>query len=77
MSPLLEGVPRAAAKPGVTPVPPTTLVGVVVLDIFGHLVEIEAAAVPDRASTLSAVAAGYGTQFPKLRARVRFSSPAP
>lgn len=47
MSPLLEGISRAAAKLGVTPVPPTTLVGVAALDVPEHLVEIEATAVLD------------------------------
>ena len=47
MSPLLEGISRAAAKLGVTPVPPTTLIGVAALDVPEHLVEIEATAVLD------------------------------
>ncbi|MFG2970397.1 RidA family protein [Streptomyces sp. NPDC048288] len=47
MPPLLEGVSRAAAKLGVTPVPPTTLIGVAALDIPAHLVEIEATAILD------------------------------
>ncbi|WP_151772453.1 RidA family protein [Streptomyces abyssomicinicus] len=47
MSPLLEGISRAAAKLGVTPVPPATLIGVAALDIPDHLVEIEATAVLD------------------------------
>ncbi|MFF4801008.1 RidA family protein [Streptomyces sp. NPDC001351] len=47
MSPLLEGVSRAAVKLGVTPVPPTTLIGVAALDVPEHLVEIEATAVLD------------------------------
>ncbi|MEU8686600.1 RidA family protein [Streptomyces sp. NPDC048611] len=42
---LLEGISRAAAKLGVTPVPPATLLGVAALDIPAHLVEIEATAV--------------------------------
>ncbi|WP_339152078.1 RidA family protein [Streptomyces sp. F41] len=41
----LEGAGRAAAKLGVTPVPPGTLVGVAALDVPEHLVEIEATAV--------------------------------
>ncbi|ATY98380.1 MULTISPECIES: RidA family protein [Streptomyces] len=41
----LEGAARAAAKLGVTPVPPGTLVGVAALDVPEHLVEIEATAV--------------------------------
>ena len=47
MPPLLEGISRAAAKLGITPVPPTTLIGVAALDIPEHLVEIEATAVLD------------------------------
>jgi len=47
MPPLLEGVSRAAAQLGVTPVPPTTLIGVAALDVPEHLVEIEATAVLD------------------------------
>ncbi|NNN29325.1 RidA family protein [Streptomyces sp. S3(2020)] len=47
MAPLLEGVSRAAAKLGRTPVPPTTLIGVAALDVPEHLVEIEATAVLD------------------------------
>ncbi|MFD3649170.1 RidA family protein [Streptomyces cyaneofuscatus] len=43
----LEGAARAAAKMGVTPVPPGTLVGVAALDVPEHLVEIEATAVLD------------------------------
>lgn len=47
MSPLLEGISRAAAKLGITPVPPSTLIGVAALDVPEHLVEIEATAVLD------------------------------
>lgn len=47
MPPLLEGISRAAAKLGVTPVPPSTLIGVAALDVPEHLVEIEATAVLD------------------------------
>ncbi|MEU2288571.1 RidA family protein [Streptomyces sp. NPDC013178] len=47
MPALLDGISRAAAKLGVTPVPPTTLIGVAALDIPEHLVEIEATAVLD------------------------------
>jgi enamine deaminase RidA (YjgF/YER057c/UK114 family) len=47
MPPLLEGFSRAAAKLGITPVPPTTLIGVAALDVFEYLVEIEATAVLD------------------------------
>ncbi|MEV7425453.1 RidA family protein [Streptomyces sp. NPDC091212] len=43
----LEGVARATAKLGVTPVPPGTLLGVAALDVPDHLVEIEATAVID------------------------------
>ncbi|MEU0429468.1 RidA family protein [Streptomyces canus] len=44
---LLEGMSRAAARLGVTPVPPATLLGVAALDVPDHLVEIEAVAVLD------------------------------
>ncbi|MBD0421350.1 RidA family protein [Streptomyces sp. TRM S81-3] len=44
---LLEGISRAAAKLGITPVPPATLIGVAALDVPEHLVEIEATAVLD------------------------------
>jgi enamine deaminase RidA (YjgF/YER057c/UK114 family) len=47
MPQLLEGISRAAAKLGVTPVPPATLLGVAALDIPDHLVEVEATAVLD------------------------------
>ncbi|MFI0817898.1 RidA family protein [Streptomyces sp. NPDC021098] len=47
MPTLLEGMSRAAAKLGVTPVPPASLLGVVALDVPDHLVEIEATAVLD------------------------------
>ncbi|MGW2379553.1 RidA family protein [Streptomyces sp. NPDC001658] len=47
MPALLEGVSRASAKLGITPVPPATLIGVAALDIPEHLVEIEATAVLD------------------------------
>ncbi|MFD0163708.1 RidA family protein [Streptomyces decoyicus] len=43
----LEGVARAAAKLGGTPVPPGTLLGVAALDVPEHLVEVEATAVLD------------------------------
>ncbi|WP_046468163.1 RidA family protein [Allosalinactinospora lopnorensis] len=43
----LEGVSRAAAKLGGTPVPPGTLLGVAALDIADHLVEVEATAIID------------------------------
>ncbi|MFE5943823.1 RidA family protein [Streptomyces sp. NPDC056480] len=44
---LLEGIARAAARLGVTPVPPATLIGVAALDVPEHLVEVEATAVVD------------------------------
>lgn len=44
---LLEGISRAAARLGVTPAPPTTLIGVAALDVPDHLVEIDATAVLD------------------------------
>jgi enamine deaminase RidA (YjgF/YER057c/UK114 family) len=47
MPTFLEGVARAAAKLGVTPVPPSTLLGVAALDVPDHLVEVEATAVVD------------------------------
>ncbi|WP_406490902.1 RidA family protein [Streptomyces sp. NBC_01604] len=47
MPPLLEGISRAAAKLGVTPAPPSTLIGVAALDVPDHLVEIEATAILD------------------------------
>ncbi|MET8685327.1 RidA family protein [Streptomyces sp. NPDC004732] len=43
----LEGVARAAAKLGVTPMAPGTLLGVAALDVPAHLVEVEAVAVLD------------------------------
>ncbi|MEV0523155.1 RidA family protein [Streptomyces sp. NPDC050439] len=43
----LEGAARAAAKLGITPVPPGTLIGVAALDVPAHLVEVEATAVID------------------------------
>ncbi|QXV56776.1 RidA family protein [Amycolatopsis sp. TNS106] len=43
----LEGVDRAAARLGGTPVPPGTLIGVAALDVPEHLVEVEATAVID------------------------------
>ncbi|UCM89396.1 RidA family protein [Streptomyces marincola] len=46
--PLFEqGLARAAARLGTTPVPPATLLGVAALDVPEHLVEIEAVAVLD------------------------------
>ncbi|MEU9835290.1 RidA family protein [Streptosporangium sp. NPDC048047] len=44
---LLEGITRASARLGVTPVPPATLLGVAALDVPAHLVEVEATAVID------------------------------
>ena len=47
MPQLLDGIARAAARLGVTPVPPATLIGVAALDVPEHLVEVEATAVID------------------------------
>ncbi|KAB7833596.1 RidA family protein [Streptomyces mobaraensis] len=47
MPSLLDGISRASAKLGVTPVPPATLTGVAALSAPGHLVEIEATAILD------------------------------
>ncbi|MEU2392285.1 RidA family protein [Streptomyces sp. NPDC007369] len=47
MPQLLDGIARAAARLGVTPVPPATLLGVAALHTPEHLVEIEATAVLD------------------------------
>ncbi|MFD3328716.1 RidA family protein [Streptomyces sp. NPDC058701] len=44
---VLEGIARAGAKLGGTPVPPGTLLGVAALDVPEHLVEVEATAVLD------------------------------
>ncbi|KOU30696.1 endoribonuclease [Streptomyces sp. WM6372] len=44
---LLEGIARATAKLGVTPVPPASMLGVAALDVPEHLVEVEATAVLD------------------------------
>ncbi|MFS8198027.1 RidA family protein [Streptomyces sp. CWNU-52B] len=44
---LLEGLTRAAAKLGITPMAPATLIGVAALDVPEHLVEVEAVAVLD------------------------------
>ncbi|MFD3916834.1 RidA family protein [Streptomyces sp. NPDC058603] len=43
----LEGVARATAKLGITPLAPGTLIGVAALDVPEHLVEVEATAVLD------------------------------
>ncbi|KIH96713.1 endoribonuclease [Streptomonospora alba] len=47
MAPFLDGVARAAAKLGTTPVPPATLLGVAALAAHDYLVEVEATAVID------------------------------
>lgn len=47
MPQLLAGIDRAAARLGVTPAPPATLLGVAALDVPEHLVEVEAVAVLD------------------------------
>jgi enamine deaminase RidA (YjgF/YER057c/UK114 family) len=47
MSPLVEGINRAAAKLGVTPVPPITGLGISALAAPDLLVEVEATAVID------------------------------
>ncbi|MGI5487952.1 RidA family protein [Microtetraspora malaysiensis] len=44
---LLEGIARAAAKLGVTPESPATLLGVAALHAPHHLVEVEATAIID------------------------------
>ncbi|MDX2623578.1 RidA family protein [Streptomyces sp. WI03-5b] len=44
---LLDGIARASARLGTTPVPPATLLGVAALDVPEHLVEVEATAVLD------------------------------
>ncbi|MEV0616695.1 RidA family protein [Nonomuraea sp. NPDC050404] len=44
---VLDGMSRAAAKLGFTPVPPATLLGISALDVPDHLVEIEATAILD------------------------------
>ncbi|MEV0481824.1 RidA family protein [Streptomyces sp. NPDC050508] len=43
----LEGVARASAKLGITPMAPGTLIGVAALDVPDHLVEVEATAIID------------------------------
>lgn len=45
MPQLVDGLQRAAARLGATPVPPATLIGVAALDVPEHLVEIKAVAV--------------------------------
>ncbi|MDA5285438.1 RidA family protein [Streptomyces sp. Isolate_45] len=47
MPQLLEGIARASARLGVTPVPPATMLGIAALDVPAHLVEVEAIAVLD------------------------------
>ncbi|WP_329078111.1 RidA family protein [Streptomyces niveus] len=47
MPQFLDGVARASAKLGITPVSPGTLIGVAALDVPEHLVEVEATAVLD------------------------------
>ncbi|MBW8089622.1 RidA family protein [Streptomyces hygroscopicus subsp. hygroscopicus] len=44
---VMDGMARAGAKLGATPVPPGTLLGVAALDVPEHLVEVEATAVLD------------------------------
>ncbi|MFJ8018901.1 RidA family protein [Streptomyces sp. NPDC096311] len=44
---VLEGVARASAKLGITPMAPGTLIGVAALDVPDHLVEVEATAILD------------------------------
>ena len=44
---LMEGIGRAFARLGITPGAPTTLLGISMLDVPDHLVEIEATAVID------------------------------
>ncbi|MGW2014860.1 RidA family protein [Streptomyces sp. NPDC001927] len=44
---LMEGLERASARLGFTPVPPATMIGVAALDVPEHLVEVEATAVID------------------------------
>ncbi|MDH6215368.1 RidA family protein [Streptomyces pseudovenezuelae] len=43
----LDGVARASAKLGITPIAPGTLIGVATLDVPEHLVEVEATAILD------------------------------
>lgn len=43
----VEGVSRAAAKLGITPMAPGSLIGVATLDIPDHLVEVEVTAILD------------------------------
>ncbi|MGW7343623.1 RidA family protein [Streptomyces sp. NPDC054854] len=47
MPQLLDGIARASARLGVTPVPPATMLGIAALDVPAHLVEVEAIAVLD------------------------------
>jgi enamine deaminase RidA (YjgF/YER057c/UK114 family) len=47
MPELLEGIARASAKLGMTPMAPVSLFGIASLDVPEHLVEVEATAVID------------------------------
>lgn len=47
MPQLLDGIARASARLGVTPVAPASLFGIAALDVPEHLVEVEATAVID------------------------------
>jgi len=47
MPELLEGIARASAKLGTTPIAPASLFGTAALDVPEHLVEVEATAVLD------------------------------
>jgi enamine deaminase RidA (YjgF/YER057c/UK114 family) len=47
MPELLEGIARASAKLGTTPMAPVSLFGIAALDVPEHLVEVEATAVID------------------------------
>lgn len=47
MPQLLDGIARASARLGTTPVSPATLLDVAALDVPEHLVEVEATAVID------------------------------
>jgi len=44
---LQEGITRASAKLGITPVPPLSAIGIAALDVPDHLVEVEAIAIID------------------------------
>ncbi|MEU9357071.1 RidA family protein [Streptomyces sp. NPDC048301] len=47
MPQLLDGIARASARLGTTPVPPATLLGVAAPDVPEHLAEVEATVVID------------------------------